>query len=229
MTIFSRMTDIVNSNLNALLDKAEDPEKMVRLIIKEMEDALVEVRSTAARAIADRKTLERRQQWFTGEAQEWQRKAEVAVGKGRDDLAKRALLERNKSQEGAEALHRELQLLDETLEKLNSDVGALQAKLKDAKARQNALVVRSQAAHTRLGVRRRLSDHNVDEALQRFESYERKMDDLEGQIESYDLGQKTLSDEIADLEKDEQVEDQLQELKAGMAARDTRDEASSAA
>ena len=226
MTIFSRMTDIVNSNLNALLDKAEDPEKMVRLIIKEMEDALVEVRSTAARAIADRKTLERRQEWFTSEVEEWQRKAEVAVGKGRDDLAKRALLERNKSQEGADALHRELQLLDETLEKLNGDVGALQVKLKDAKARQNALVVRSKAAQTRLGVRRRLSDHNVDEALQRFESYERKMDDLEGQIESYDMGQKTLSDEIADLEKDEQVEDQLQVLKAGMAA---RSQASSAA
>ncbi len=226
MTIFSRMTDIVNSNLNALLDKAEDPEKMVRLIIKEMEDALVEVRSTAARAIADRKTLERRQEWFTSEVEEWQRKAEVAVGKGRDDLAKRALLERNKSQEGADALHQELQLLDETLEKLNGDVGALQVKLKDAKARQNALVVRSKAAQTRLGVRRRLSDHNVDEALQRFESYERKMDDLEGQIESYDMGQKTLSDEIADLEKDEQVEDQLQVLKAGMAA---RSQASSAA
>ena len=226
MTIFSRMTDIVNSNLNALLDKAEDPEKIVRLIIKEMEDALVEVRSTAARAIADRKTLERRQEWFTSEVEEWQRKAEVAVGKGRDDLAKRALLERNKSQEGADALHQELQLLDETLEKLNGDVGALQVKLKDAKARQNALVVRSKAAQTRLGVRRRLSDHNVDEALQRFESYERKMDDLEGQIESYDRGQKTLSDEIADLEKDEQVEDQLQVLKAGMAA---RSQASSAA
>ena len=218
MTIFSRMTDIVNSNLNALLDKAEDPEKMVRLIIKEMEDALVEVRSTAARAIADRKALERRREWFAGEVEEWQRKAEVAVEKGRDDLAKRALAERNKSREGADALQRELGLLGETLEKLNEDVGALQAKLKDAKARQNALVVRSQAAQTRLGVRRRLDHHNVDEALQRFESYERKMDDLEGQIESYDMGQKTLADEIADLEKDERVEDQLQALKAGMAS-----------
>lgn len=218
MSIFSRMTDIINSNLNALLDKAEEPEKMVRLIIKEMEDALVEVRSTSARAIADRKELLRRQEWLNAEADEWQRKAEVAVGKKRDDLAKRALVERNKAREGAEHLSRELGLVGEALDKLNGDIGALQAKIKDAKARQRALVVRGKAAQTRLGVRRQLHDHDVDDAMQRFELYERKMDDLEGQIESYDLGQRTLADEIADLEKDDQVEEQLAELKSGMSA-----------
>lgn len=219
MSIFSRMTDIINSNLNALLDKAEEPEKMVRLIIKEMEDALVEVRSTSARAIADRKELLRRQEWLNSEADEWQRKAEVAVGKKRDDLAKRALVERNKAREGAEHLSRELGLIGETLDKLNGDIGALQAKIKDAKARQRALVVRGKAAQTRLGVRRQLNDHDVDDAMRRFELYERKMDDLEGQIESYDLGQRTLADEIADLEKDDRVEEQLAELKSGMSAR----------
>ena len=219
MSIFSRMTDIINSNLNALLDKAEDPEKMVRLIIKEMEDALVEVRSTSARAIADRKELLRRQEWLNAEADEWQRKAEVAVGRKRDDLAKRALVERNKAREGAEHLSRELDLVGEALDKLNGDIGALQAKIKDAKARQRALVVRGKAAQTRLGVRRQLHDHDVDDAMRRFELYERKMDDLEGQIESYDLGQRTLADEIADLEKDDQVEEQLAELKSGMSAR----------
>ena len=218
MSIFSRMTDIINSNLNALLDKAEDPEKMVRLIIKEMEDALVEVRSTSARAIADRKELLRRQEWLNAEADEWQRKAEVAVGRKRDDLAKRALVERNKAREGAEHLSRELDLVGEALDKLNGDIGALQAKIKDAKARQRALVVRGKAAQTRLGVRRQLHDHDVDDAMRRFELYERKMDDLEGQIESYDLGQRTLADEIADLEKDDQVEEQLAELKSGMSA-----------
>ena len=216
MTIFSRMSDIINSNINALLDKAEDPEKMVRLIIQEMEEALVEVRSTSARAIADRKELERRQEWLAKEATEWERKAEVAVNKGRDDLAKGALVERNKAKEVADSLAAELKLIDETLTKLNEDVGALQAKIKDAKARQNAITIRGKAAQTRLGVRRQLNDHNVDDAMQRFELYERKMDDLEGQIEAYDMGQKTLAEEIEELEKGEYIDGELIELKARM-------------
>ena len=220
MTIFSRMTDIINSNLNALLDRAEDPEKMVRLIIQEMEEALVEVRSTSARAIADRKELLRRQEWLSTEAAEWERKAEVAVNKGRDDLAKGALGERNKASEAAESLTRELGIIDETLEKLKVDVGALQAKIKDAKTRQNAIVLRGQAAKTRLGVRRRLHEHNVDDAIQRVELYERKMDDIEGQVEAYDMGQKTLADEIAELEQGDSVEDELRELKARMSGRE---------
>jgi phage shock protein A len=207
------MTDIINSNINAILDKAEDPEKMVRLIIQEMEEALVEVRSTSARAIADRKELGRRKEWQEAEAGEWERKAEVAVRKGRDDLAKGALVECNKAREAAEAIGEELQALEDTLVKLNEDVGALQAKIKDAKARQNAIIVRGKAAESRLGVRRTLSDHNIDDAIARFEQYERKMDDLEGQIESYDMGQKTLSDEIAELEVGEDVSDQLSQLK----------------
>ncbi|MDE0064477.1 MAG: phage shock protein PspA [Gammaproteobacteria bacterium] len=214
MTIFSRMTDIINSNLNALLDKAEDPEKMVRLIIQEMEEALVEVRSTSARAIADRKELLRRQEWLAAEGDEWERKAEVAVSKGRDDLAKGALGERNKAREAAEALTRELEIVDQTLEKLNVDVSALQAKIKDAKTRQNTIVLRGKAARTRLGVRRQLSDHNVDDAIHRFELYERKMDDIEGQIEAYDMGKKTLADEIDELEQGDTIEDELRELKA---------------
>ena len=220
MSIFSRMTDIVNSNLNALLDKAEDPEKMVRLIIQEMEETLVEVRSTSARAIADRKDLERRVQWQQDEAGEWQRKAEVAVSKGRDDLAKGALVEAKKSTEQAESLHGELDVLNSTLAKLGDDISALQEKIKDAKARQNAIIMRGKAAHSRLDVRRTLSDHNIDGAISRFEQYERKMDDLEGQIESYDLGQKSLADEISELEGDENIDAMLEDLKARMASTD---------
>ena len=220
MSIFSRMTDIVNSNLNALLDKAEDPEKMVRLIIQEMEETLVEVRSTSARAIADRKDLERRVQWQQDEAGEWQRKAEVAVSKGRDDLAKGALVEAKKSTEQAESLHGELDVLNSTLAKLGDDISALQEKIKDAKARQNATIMRGKAAHSRLDVRRTLSDHNIDGAISRFEQYERKMDHLEGQIESYDLGQKSLADEISELEGDENVDAMLEDLKARMASTD---------
>lgn len=216
MSIFSRISDIVNSNINALLDKAEDPEKMVRLIIQEMEEALVEVRSTCARAIADKKELGRRQELLSAEASEWERKAEVAISRGRDDLAKGALLERNKASEAAHAVSSELQIIDQSLLKLNEDVAALQAKIKDAKTRQSAIILRGKTAQTRLGVRRQLSDHNIDDAMLRFENYERKMDDLEGQVEAYDMGQRTLADEIAELESDEKIESELSELKARM-------------
>lgn len=213
MSIFSRMSDIVNSNINSLLDRAEDPEKMVRLIIQEMEETLVEVRTTSARAIADKKELTRRQNWLSEEVGEWERKAEIAIGKGRDDLAKSALGERNKADETRAAVAEELSILDGTLENLASDTAALQSKIKDARARQNAIVIRGQAAQVRLGVRQRLADHNIDDAMQRFETYERKMDDLEGQVEAYDMVQKTLAEEINDLENAEVLDDQLAALK----------------
>ena len=214
MSVFSRMTDIINSNLNALLDKAEDPEKMVRLIIQEMEETLVEVRTTSARTIADKKELVRRRDWLKEEAGEWERKAEIAIRKGRDDLARAALVERNKAGEAAEAATRELQLLEETLAKLSEDTGALQNKIKDAKTRQNAIIMRGKAAKTRLGVKRQLNDANLDDAIHRFEQYERKMDDLEGQIEAFDLGQRTLADEIKELEGGEKIDEDLKALKA---------------
>ncbi|MEZ5550604.1 MAG: phage shock protein PspA [Pseudomonadales bacterium] len=214
MSIFTRMSDIINSNINALLDKAEDPEKMVRLIIQEMEEALVEVRSTSARAIADKKELARRQEYLASEAAEWERKAEVAVNRGRDDLAKGALIERNRAQEASDAVSAELELIAESLARMNEDVGALQAKIKDAKARRNLIVRRGKTVSTRLGVKRQLNAHNIDDAMQRFESYERKIDDLEAQVEAYDMGQRTLSDEIEDLETDVEIDEQLASLKA---------------
>ncbi len=214
MSVFSRITDIVNSNINALLDKAEDPEKMVRLIIQEMEETLVEVRTTSARAIADKKELNRRRELLLDEAREWERKAELAVTKDRDDLARAALVEKSKADDLVESMAADLVLLDETLTKLGGDINALQLKIKDAKARQNAIVVRGQAAQTRLGVRRQLADHNIEDAINRFEQYERKMDDIEGQIESYDLGQQTLTHQIEELDVDGSVDEELQQLKA---------------
>jgi len=214
MSVFSRLTDIVNANLNAMLDKAEDPEKMVRLIIQEMEGTLVEVRTTSARAIADKKELSRRQASLRKEAADWERKAELAVRKARDDLARAALAERNKAAAAAEALAAELELLDGTLSRLGSDIAALEAKIKDAKARRNAITLRGQAAETRLQVRRQLSDHNINDAMERFDLYERRMDDLEGRVESYDMGHKTLAQEIEGLEDEERLDDELERLKA---------------
>ena len=226
MSIFSRIPDIINSNLNAMLDKAENPEKMVRLIIKEMEDTLVEVRTTSARAIADKKELGRRLERMTHDAGEWQRKAELALSKERDDLARAALVERGKAEEAVATLDAELGVLDETLSKLGDDIHALEVKIKDARNRQNAIVLRGQAAQTRIGVRRQLSSHNIDDAMARFERYERKMDDLEGQAEAYDLGGRSLAEEIDELSRNDAVDEELQRLKDAVREQKSPDRAS---
>jgi len=214
MGIFSRITDIVNSNLNSILDRAEDPEKMVRLIIQEMEDTLVEVRTTTARAIAEQKQVERHKRHAESEVSDWERKAQVAVDKGRDDLAKAALLEKRRASEKCQQLAAELKVLAETLDKLSSDTQGLQAKLKDAKARQKSISIRAKTARTQIGIRRRLGENNVNDALERFEQYERKLDDLEGEVNAYDLAQRTLSEQIDELEVDEELSEELAELKS---------------
>ena len=216
MSIFSRLSDIVNANLTALLDRAEDPEKMVRLIIQEMEETLVEVRTQSAKAIADRKELARRQARLREQAGDWERKAEVALRKERDDLARAALKERTRLGEDADAIDHELAALDESIERLSEDIGQLQQKIKDARARQKSLAVRGRTARTQLDVRRRFERSSIEDALGRFDQYERRMDDLEGQVASYDLGQRTLSDEIDDLEADEHIDAELEALRRRM-------------
>lgn len=224
MGVFSRMSDIINSNINAMLDKAEEPEKVVRLIIQEMEDTLVEVRSAAARAIADRKELERRIAHATREADEWQRRAELAITKGRDDLAKAALAEK-KHLAGAQASlkeqHDEVEL---GLAKLNDDIAALQVKLADAKHRQKAFETRHHTATHQLKARSRIHDERINHALGRFEHYERKLEHMEGKVEAYDLGkQHDLAREFADLETNDHVEAELAALKERMGAGKTTD------
>ena len=220
MGIFSRFADIVNSNINAILDKAEDPEKMVRLIIQEMEDTLVEVRSTSAKTLAEKKELARRVEQLNQEAQQWQEKAELALVKDREDLARAALLERQKSSDAAASVEKELEHVESHIEKLQQEVATLQDKLADAKARQKAIVLRQRSAESRLEVKKALDSSKVEDALNRFERYESKIDGLESQVEAYDLGKKSLSDEIADLQKNEQVDDELAALKKKLANKD---------
>lgn len=214
MSIFSRFSDIINSNINAILDKAEDPEKMVRLIIQEMEETLVEVRTQSAKLIADKKELGRRSERLQKESGEWERKAEIALSKDREDLARAALKEKTEALEAVENISSDLEQIEGNLKKLSDDIGLLQQKLTDARARQKALVMRGKTAQTRMGVRRQLHDVNIDDAMNRFERYERKIDDLEGEVEAYDLGQRSLSDEIGELEADEKVDEELARLKA---------------
>lgn len=220
MGIFSRFTDIVNSNINALLDKAEDPEKMVRLIIQEMEDTLVEVRSASAKTIASKKEIAGQIAKYENEAQDWQSKAELALSKERDDLARAALQERKKCLEAGETLSKELKIVEEQISKLQDEVGQLQDKLADAKSRQKTIIMRQKTASSRLEVKKTLDSSKVDAAMGRFEQYERKIDDLESQVESYDLGKKTLQDEFADLESDDKIAQELEALKAKVKGKD---------
>ena len=214
MGIFSRFTDIVNSNINALLDKAEDPEKMVRLIIQEMEDTLVEVRSASAKTLANKKEIVSQINKYESDVAEWQGKAELALSKDREDLARAALQEKKKSAEAVESLSKELSVVDEQISKLQDEIGQLQDKLADAKTRQKAIIMRQKTASSRLDVKRTLDSTKVDNAMGRFEQYERKIDDLESQVDAYDLGKKTLNDEFAELESGDKIDEELAALKA---------------
>ncbi|WP_338456399.1 phage shock protein PspA [uncultured Alteromonas sp.] len=214
MGIFSRFTDIVNSNINALLDKAEDPEKMVRLIIQEMEDTLVEVRSASAKTLANKKEIVSQINKYEADANDWQMKAELALSKDRDDLARAALQERKKSAEAAETLTNELTVVEQQISKLQDEIGQLQDKLADAKSRQKTIIMRQKTASSRLEVKRTLDSTKVDSAMGRFEQYERKIDDLESQVDAYDLGKKTLNDEFAELETGDKIDEELAALKA---------------
>jgi phage shock protein A len=221
MGIFSRFTDIVNSNINSILEKAEDPEKMVRLIIQEMEDTLVEVRSASAKTLASKKEISSQINKMQNEAKDWNSKAELAISKDREDLARAALQEKKKCDEHASALSSELKVIDEQITKLQSEVGQLQDKLADAKTRQKAILLRQKTVSSRLEVKKSLESGKVDAAMGRFEQYERKIDDLESQVDAYDLGKKTLADEFAELESDDEINDELAALKKKMKSQST--------
>ncbi len=214
MGIFTRFSDIVNSNINAILDKAEDPEKIVRLMIQEMEDTLVEVRSAAARSIADKKDLNRKIERLDRERREWDDRAELAMRKGREDLAKAALVEKSRVSGAVDVLKEDYLAVDEGLAKLNEDIARLEGKLEDAKTRQKSLLARHKTANSRLAARKKIHDYKIDDAMVRFEAYTRRIDDVEGRVEAYDLGlPKDLNHEFAGLESEESVNKELNALK----------------
>jgi phage shock protein A len=215
MGIFSRLTDIVNANISALLDRAEDPEKMIKLMIQEMEDTLVEVRSTAVRTITEKKEIQRRlEQLATAEA-DWAEKAEFAISKGRDDLAKGALLAKRKLAETAKTLQGELKAVEEAMARHDEDLARLQSKLSEAKAKEKALAIRITTAKKRVQMRHSYADGRVDDALARFEALHRKIDELEGRAEVFDLGKggKSLEEEFATLEAENGLDAELDALK----------------
>jgi phage shock protein A len=216
MGIFSRARDILAANVTDMLDKAEDPAKMIRMIIMEMEETLVEVRASAARTIADQKEL-RRHIAKLGDLQDsWKEKAELALSKDREDLAKAALVERQKAADMAEQLGSEITVHDDALRANEEDISKLQAKLREARARQSSIVTRLESAHNRIRVREAYAGAKVEEAFSRFDILERRVDMAEGRADALGLGgaPKTLEEEIAELKSSEKVDAALAELKA---------------
>ena len=220
MGMFSRMTDIVQANINAILDKAEDPQKVIRLIIQEMEETLVEVRSVAARSLADKKHLQRKQDKAQKQLNEWHDKAQLAVEKDREDLARAALVEKSKVQSNLDQYAQEMATIEEAIGKLQEDTGRLQEKLKEARSRQKALDISQKSATVRLKVKTNAHVERIDDAIAKFEMYERRIDDLESQVDAYDLVAKehSLSAEIEQLAIDDNIEKELQALRKKIAA-----------
>jgi phage shock protein A len=224
MGIFSRFSDIVNANINAVLEKAEDPEKIIRLMIQEMEDTLVEIRSAAAKCIADRKELGRHIDQLESEHAEWARRAELAVRRDREDLARAALVEKQAIADRVSQMKEEMQTLEAQLEKFNADITQLQGKLHDAKARQRSIVIRHKTATSQLSARKHIHSDRLDEMLYRFETAERRLDRVESEAEAISMGRgKSLADEIAGLEDNDRVEAELAELKSRLGESEPED------
>ncbi len=218
MGIFSRARDIIAANVTDMLDKAEDPAKMIRMIIMEMEETLVEVRASAARTIADQKELRRHITKLGTLQDNWKEKAELALSKDREDLAKAALVERQKATDMADQLSAEISVHDDALRGYEEDITKLQAKLREARARQNAITARLDAANNRIRVREAYAGSKVEEAFSRFDILERRADLAEGRADVLSMGgaPKTLEEEIAELQSSEKVDAELAALKASV-------------
>jgi phage shock protein A len=215
--VFSRARDIFAANMTELLDRAEDPARMIRMIILEMEETLVEVRATAARSIADMKEIRRAESRLTELQANWTDKAELALDKGREDLAKAALIERQKAAEMAEGLRDELSQLEQVLKGYEADIAKLQGKLREARGRQNAIAARLESAVTRARAREVMHGSRTRDAFSKFELLERRADFAEGRAEA--LGITGLEDEIDQLNASDAIDAELEAMKAALKTR----------
>ena len=223
MGIFSRTRDIIAANFSDLLDKADDPAKMIRMIILEMEETLVEVRASAARTIADQKEMHRHTVKLDKLQDDWAEKAQLALSKDREDLARAALMEKKKAGDMADQLKEEIKVLDDALRAYELDIEKLQTRLREARNRQSAIAARLESAENRVKLRTLLASERVDEAMARFDQLERRVDYAEGRADALSLadgsGKPSLADEISALASADKVDAELEAMKAALAAK----------
>lgn len=218
MSIFSRTRDIIAANVIDLVNRSDDPAKTIRIVILEMEETLVEVRASAARLIADQKEKRRQVHQLDELKANWTERAELALSKGREDLARAALFEKEKLTGLSDELTEEIEAIDSELRALEADISKLQSKLREARARQASIVTRIEGAHNRARMREMYAGTRVEQAFSVFELLEREADVAEGHAEALLLAapEKTLEDEIAELKVAERIEAELQSMKAMM-------------
>ncbi|MBH1944058.1 phage shock protein PspA [Erythrobacter sp. YJ-T3-07] len=220
MGIFSRTRDIIAANFNEMLDKADDPSKMIRMIILEMEETLVEVRASAARTIADQKEMHRHTVKLDKLQADWGEKAQLALSKDREDLARAALVEKKKAADMSEQLKAEISVLDDSLRAYEEDIHKLQSRLREARSRQTQIAARLESAENRVKLRSLMTTERVDEALTRFDALERRVDYAEGRADQLKMesesGKLSLSDEIAALAGSDKVDEELEEMKRAL-------------
>lgn len=222
MGVFARLADIINANINSMLDKAEDPEKMLRLIIQEMEDTLIQVRASTAQVLADKKQIVRVIDGLEQRQLEWQNKAELALTHGRDDLAKAALNEKNRLASDIEVQRDELNQVEQSLGLLQDEIEQLEAKLSECRNRQNALLAREKAVNNRYRVRTQLDSNRAHKTREKFEQFRSKIDQMEAKAELYGNSagaESDLNKAFEDLESDAKVDEELAALKAQMNAK----------
>lgn len=220
MGIFSRFKDIVSSNINSMLDKAEDPEKMIRLMIQEMEETLVELKAGCAGLMADRKRIDRERGDTDARVELWESRARLAVEKGREDLAREALMEKHAAEHTVRALEGEQERFDVLIEQAREDMAQLEAKLESARERQRSLVKRHVRADQRKRVRNDVTRAQSSEAMMRFDRFEQRVERLEAEAElAGPSGARGLEDEFAQLENGDAIEAELEALRKDAAGK----------
>jgi len=218
MGIFTRFRDIVSSNINAMLDKAEDPEKLIKLMIREMEDTLVEIKASCAGVMANSKKVQRQLDEVQSREEYWKERAELAVNKGRDDLAREALIEKRGYSDRADALKKELIGCDSLVEQYQDDIRQLEDKLGTARERQRILVQRHIHANRKKRAQQEIRRIDSTEAIIKFEELENRIERMEAEADLVNFGRKpALEGELDNLVIDDEIEKELQNLKSSLA------------